>query len=167
MDEPQSNIPRWATEFGEETWKQINELVDQGWGAIDIARKLQVTSNKMRSLQVYIQKHGPRRRLVKFAQFKDALVQQIETFGEEMVKALSVIAARAISNDTKPGTQVRAFEAMTQFTRVLQQMMGEDSKAEEERKREDGEKKSYDPDAMLRTLLERYHEPGKGGDADG
>ena len=128
MAETNQDIPRWARELAVEVWDRINELVDAGWKTMDIAREVSIPESKVRSLQAYVQRFGPRRRLVQFAKFKDALVSQIEEFGGDMVRSLSVLAALAISNKTKPDTQVRAFEAMTRFTNMLKGMMADDVK---------------------------------------
>ena len=127
-DEEAREVPRWAEVLEEEIWRRINELLDAGWRTMDIVRELGIPKEKVRSLQIYVQKHGPRRRLVQFARFKDALLSQIEEFGDDLAQSLSVIAALAVSNKTKSTTQVRALEAMTEFAKVLRRIMQDDVK---------------------------------------
>ena len=120
--------PRWARDLTDNTWERINELLDKGWRTMDIVRELEIPDAKVRSLQVYVQRYGPQRRLHQFARFKDALLEGIEELGEEMIDGLKVTAAMAVSNKTKPSMQVRAIEAMTNFTNVMQRMMLQDAK---------------------------------------
>lgn len=137
MGDEATDIPRWAEELGEKKWLRIGELLDAGWKTMDIVRELSIPKNKERSLQLHVQKHGPRRRLIQFAKFKDAVVNQIEEFGADLVRAISVTAALAVSNETKPAVQVRAIEAMNNYTQLMSRLMAEDAKAESERKREE------------------------------
>lgn len=123
---------------------------------MDIVRELKIPADKIRSLQVYVRKYGPRRRLVQFARFKDALLAQAEKFGRDLVDALSVVAARAVSNETEGAVQVRAFEAMTTLMTAMGKMMGEDAKEEEKRKIEEGGGPKIDANEMVRKILERY-----------
>lgn len=158
MSDKQENQPRWAKDFDDATWDKINGLVDQGWAAINIERELAIPENKRRSLQVYVQRFGPQRRLVKFAQFKDAILDQIGTHGEKMVEALSQVAANAVNPDVKPEIQTRAFKAMTAFTYVLHTLLKDDVKEEHERKIEDGEKKpDVDPDRVVNDIRNIYN----------
>ena len=122
------DIPRWAKDLAPGVWEKIEEYLDAGWKTMDIVRVLHIPPAKVRSLQEHVRKYGPRRRLIQFARFKDAVLQQIETFGEQMVLSLSAIAARAVSSETKPAVQVRALEAMTNFVNVLEKMMDKDAK---------------------------------------
>lgn len=159
MGDEATDIPRWAEELGHKTWMRIGDLLDAGWKTMDIVRELSIPENKVRSLQLHVQKHGPRRRLIQFAKFKDAVVNQIEEFGADLVSAISVTAALAVSNETKPAVQVRALEAMNNYTQLMSRLMADDAKAEAERKREDGtvDVKS-DPVAALKAVLEKYGE---------
>ena len=102
------DIPRWAEELGDKTWERINELLDGGWKTMDIVRELSIPNDKRRSLQLYVQRHGPRRRLVQFARFKDAVLAQIETFGAQLVKGLSVTAALAVEGDQPLSRRLQA-----------------------------------------------------------
>ena len=115
-----------------------------------------------------MRKNGPRRRLIQFARFKDALLTQIEEFGEEMVKSLTMIAALAVSDETKPSVQVRAVEAMTEFTKVLRRVMQDDMATEDERKREAEQKdQPVDPSEAVRRVLREYGVPVDGDRSDG
>lgn len=120
--------PRWAEGLSESTWQRINELLEKGWRTMDIVRELEIPDVKVRSLQQYVQKYGPQRRLNQYARFKDAVLGRIDEFGADLVKALSVTAALAVSNKTKSSVQIRAIEAMTNFTNVLQRMMQQEAK---------------------------------------
>ena len=128
MTEPEQTIPRWAEELGVKVWERINELLDGGWKPTDIVRELSIPAEKTRSLQLYVQRHGPRRRLVQFGRFKDALLAQAETIGDELVQALSVVAAKAVNNETPTGQQIRGLEAMTNFVNAMRAMMTDDAK---------------------------------------
>ena len=86
------DIPRWASELGEDLWIRINELIDGGWATPDILRELKIPTEKLRSLQVYVRRTGPRRRLMKFGEFKDALLGKFPAVGAKMMQSLSVIA---------------------------------------------------------------------------
>ena len=159
----EGDIPRWARELGPETWCRINELLDEGWKTMDIARELSIPEEKRRSLQLYVQKHGPRRRLAQFARFKDAVLGQIDRFGADMVKALSVTAAMAVSNETKPAVQVRAIEVMNNFANMLQRMMAVDQQSEESRQRdEERQGQTIDPAEAVRRVLSQYGVSGDG-----
>ena len=159
----EADIPRWARPLGEETWQRINELIDAGWATMDIVRELSIPEKKIRSLQLFVQRNGPRRRLTRFAAFKDALLTQIEEFGADLVESLGVIAQLATSPATKPATQVRALEAMTNFTNVLTRMMGEDAKAEEKRQLEESGTQKIDVNTLVARVLERYGVDGVDG----
>jgi hypothetical protein len=148
-------MPPWAVGIGGERWQRLNELMDEGWGAADILRELGLPDCKRRSIQVYVQRNGPRRRLVKFAQFKDALLEQIGEFGADMVKALGVVAARAVSNETPAGIQVRAVEAMNNFTRVLAVLMDGDQREEATQTPERGAGK-LDAAEVIGQVLKAY-----------
>jgi predicted ATPase len=163
MSETQQDIPRWAEELGTDTWQRIGEMLDAGHRTMDIVRELKIPESKVRSLQLHVRKYGPRRRLQQFARFKDAVLSQIEEFGEELVRALSVTAALAVSNETKASVQVRALEVMSNFTNMLSRLMAEDAKTEEQRQRHEGTKGvKIDPAQAVRDLLAEY-----GVDVDG
>lgn len=150
------DIPRWAEELGPEVWQQINEMLDGGHKTMDIVRELSIPRSKLRSLQTHVQRHGPRRRLVQFARFKDALLAQAEQFGADLVEALGVVAKRAVSNETKAVVQVRAFEAMTTLVGAIQKMIADDAKEEDKRRIEEGAGPKVDANAMVARILERY-----------
>ena len=120
--------PRWARDLADKMWRRINELLEKGWRTMDIVRELEIPEAKVRSLHVYVRKFGPQRRLNQFARFKDALLRGVEDLGVEMIDGLKVTAALAVSNNTKSSVQIRAIEAMTNFTNVMQRMMQQDAK---------------------------------------
>ena len=152
----QADIPRWAAQLGEGTWSRINELIDAGWRTPDIAREVRLPESKLRSLQMYVRKAGPRRRLVQFAEFKNRVLERIGEFGPQLVDSLSVIAAMAVSSETKPAVQVRALEAMTNFVNTLSRMMGEDAKEEESRRRDEKGGPVLDVSEVVRNVLAAY-----------
>jgi len=125
------DIPRWAAELGEKKWTRIGELIGDGFPAAEIARQVKLPPDKLRSLQVYVRRQGPRRRLTRFAEFKDALLGDVERFGGNFARALTTIAELAVSPETDPKLQVRALRAMNQFTFVLSKMMEGDQAADE------------------------------------
>lgn len=154
-------IPRWARELGVETWERINELLHDGWDTPDIVRELNVPSSKLRSLQLYARKFGPRRRLILFDRFKQKLLEGAVEFSPEFAQALSLIAQKAVSPKVKDSTQVRAAELLTQFTKALSGMMAVDEEAEAKR----GEERSgkVDRDEVVREILDVYGLRGKPG----
>jgi len=156
IHDPQSEMPLWAKGIGEASWARLHELMDEGWQAADIMRELSLPDCKRRSVQLYVQRNGPRRRLIRFAQFKDALLAQIGDFGADMVKALSVVAARAVSNETPPGIQVRAVEAMNNFTTVLSRLMDADQKTEAEQAADTSGNRKVDAAAVIKEVLAAY-----------
>lgn len=152
-----SDKPRWAQTLTEEQWTRINELIDDGFPAANIAQLVKLPDGKLRSLQVYVRRCGPRRRLSKFAEFKDALLGQVEQFGGSFSRALTAIAQAAVDPDTPTKTQLRAIEAMTNFTAVLNKMMGDERNAENERQRDTrGSPGAVDPATMIQRVLEHY-----------
>ena len=149
-------IPRWAKDFGEETWERIHELLHEGFDAPDVIRELKLPKDKLRSLQRYAAKFGPRRRLIAFAQFKDALLKGAVDSGEGFAKALSTIVSHAVSEDVDHEKQRRAVDSMTKFTKVLAGMMASDQKQEAQRALDDKSKKKVDPDELVRRVLDIY-----------
>lgn len=159
--------PRWARSLGQEKWDELNELLHEGWDISDIMRRLDIPESNRRSLQLYARPFGPRRRLILFSRFADTLLSGGEKLGPDFVKALSLIAAKAVSPDVKESTQIRACELLVQFTQTLGKLTAADAKAEEERRREETDKTTMDPARMRRELLELYGiDPNKlrGGD---
>jgi hypothetical protein len=126
-------IPRWAAELGDATWERINELLHDGWDTPDIIRELNVPASKLRSLQLYARKYGPRRRLILFDGFKQNLLSAGAELGPKFSKALAVIAEHAVSTSVKESTQQRAVDLMLEFAKTLGGMMAPDEKAERER----------------------------------
>lgn len=167
MTDDPGDIPRWATELGTCTWHEIHTMLDAGHRTMDIVRELSIPDNKVRSLQEYVRRQGPRRRLVQFAGFKDALLSKIDTFGADLVQSLTVIAELAVSNETKAETQVRAFEAMNGFVVTLKGMMAEDAKEEERRKVEETGGPKIDANKMVQLILERYGVADAADDGNG
>jgi hypothetical protein len=130
IDNRQSAMPRWARELGEETWDKINELLHDGYDTPDILRELNVPAGKMRSLQIYARKFGPRRRLIAFAKFKDAMLQGAVESSADFVQSLGLIAKYAVSPKVPPSKQADAFDLMTKFARMLVRMMASDEKSQ-------------------------------------
>lgn len=160
------DIPRWAQSLGEETWERINDLLRDGWDTPDVMLKLGLPERKRRSLYVYARKFGPRRRLIRFAMFKDALLSGGADLGQEFVRALRLIAQKAVSPDVKDSTQLRAAELMVDFARQLTGMMASDEKTEREREREEsGQPAAIDAHEVVRHILSVYGvRLGGGGD---
>lgn len=131
------DIPRWAQSLGTETWEKIGELLHEGWDLSDLMRTLQIPEPKRRSLQVYARKFGPRRRLLMFATFKDALLQGAVDMGPEFAEAMTLIAKSAVSEGVKPSTQQRACELMANYAKTLAGLMQGDAEAEQQRERDE------------------------------
>jgi len=154
---PDEERPRWAQQLSDEQWSRIGELLEDGYPAAEIARQVDLPAEKRRSLQLYVRQHGPRRRLTRFAEFKDALLANVEEFGGSFSRALTAIAQAAVDPNTKTTTQLRAIEAMTNFTAVLNKMMGDERTAEADRKREErSEDDRVDPNSIVRSVLAHY-----------
>ena len=165
----QTTMPQWAETLGEETWSKINELIDKGFGSAYILRELKMPEGKLRSLQVYVRKFGPRRRLEHFADFKDVLLSQVGEFGADVVESLGVIAQLAVSSETDAKTQVRAFEAMTTYMKVIKDLVGEDAKTEKDtavsvKKVPNGKKLSKEAMAAVKETYGVAHACDGGGD---
>jgi len=160
-----STLPRWGRELGEETWTRINELLHDGFDANDVVRELELPEAKRRSLQVYARKFGPRRRLLAFAAFKDALLSGAVECSKDFAKSLSLIAQYAVSEKVKPGKQLRAVELLTKFTQALSTMMSAEEKVEAERGAEP-QRAKIDAQDVLRQIMDVYGvrvERGDGG----
>ena len=100
--------PRWAEELGEETWGDILERLGNGWEVPDIVRDLELPREKLRSLQQYARKYGPKRRLIRYAEFKDALLRGAAEWGPNFSKAMGLLAAQAVNPNIKDSTQKKA-----------------------------------------------------------
>ena len=165
MAEATTDIPRWASELGEERWERINDLLYDGWDTMDIVRELELPQPKVRSLQLYARKFGPRRRVQLFAEFKDALIGGAAELGPDFVKALRLIAANAVSEEVKESTQRKACELMTEFTKVITKLAAGDEAAEAERQQEERTTdERLDASAVMRQVLDRYGVQFDGGD---
>jgi hypothetical protein len=57
----ENEIPRWAQEFGAETWERIGELLYDGWRPCDVRRELDLPSRTKRSLEECAKKYRHRR----------------------------------------------------------------------------------------------------------
>lgn len=149
------DIPRWAAPLGTETWDRINELLHDGWDTMDIVRAVELPKEKVRSLQVYARKFGPRRRLLLFAKFKDALLEGAAAMGDDFARAMSLVAANAVSEDVKPSTQQKACALMTEFAKTISKMMATDEQGEAERAAETKAKVSGSKEALSREAIEK------------
>jgi len=157
MNENVPTMPRWAKELGESVWERINELLHDGWDTMDIVRELKLPDNKVRSLQNYARKFGPRRRLSQFAKFKDALLDGAVMMGPDFAKAMTLIAACAVSPGVKESTQRRACELMNRFARTLARVMVVDEVAEKERHRDEEKRgQTIDANEAVRQVLAQY-----------
>ena len=157
MTDSQDNArPRWARELSEQQWDTIHTLMDEGYPAAAIRQKADVPNSQRRSLELYVRRHGPRRRLTRFAAFKEALLGNVEEFGASFTQALTMIARMAVDPDVKSTTQLRAIEAMTQFTSVLNKLMDADRAEESARQREEGKTGGIDPSDIVRRVLDEY-----------
>jgi len=148
--------PRWAAELSDQTWERVNDLIDMGWSAADIRRETKLPAAKLRSLQIYVRKCGPRRRLMQFATFKDALLGGAVECSDTFAQTLGMIAALAVNPETPPLRQMRAFEAMTTFANVLRKLVEPDAEAEAKRAREGKGASKADPAEVVRDVLAIY-----------
>ena len=161
-------IPRWAVELGEATWERINELLADGFDTPDVVRELSLPESKLRSLQSYARKFGPRRRLVLFSKFKDCLVDGAVELGPQFAKALALVAKYAVSEEVKPSTQKQAVDAMIEFTKVLTRWSeAEENLEAERRKDESGATEKIDPAEVARRMLAIYGVQPAGEKRDG
>lgn len=157
MSEAKENlIPRWARELGEETWEKINELLHDGYDTPDILRELDIPAGKIRSLQIYARKFGPKRRLKKFAAFKETLLNGAMEFSPQFMDAMGLIAKSAVSTKVKPAVQQRACALMTLFTSVLTRSMKDDIVNEKEREATSPVSGKLDPDEIVRRIHDIY-----------
>ena len=154
MSETQ-DMPRWAEPLGIETWERINELLHDGWDTMDIVRALTLPESKIRSLQAYARKFGPRRRLLLFSQFKDALLEGAAALGPDFAKAMKLVAASAVSPEIKASTQQKACALMTEFAKTLSKMMAGDEAAETQRSQDTKAKLSGEKEALSREAIEK------------
>ncbi len=145
----------WWTELGEDTLERINELLTEGWDNADILRELFIPTSKLRSLQIYAQKFGPRRRLEKFAQFKNAILDRLPEMAPKFMDALQLVASKAVSPSVKDSTQLRAQELMNDFMAKIAKVMIVDAKTEEKRIRDESTK-SIDVQDAIDRLYDAY-----------
>ncbi len=147
-------MPRWAEELGRETFERIGELLHEGWDVSDIMRSLKLPDSKRRSMFVHARKYGPRRRILAFARFKDALLTQMD-WGGDFAKSLTLIAAMAASKDVKPSTQLQAVKLMTKQTEMLGKLIEGDAEEEGRRQRaEDGGRRGNSEEAAKAAVEE-------------
>jgi len=155
--ETQDNaVPRWARELAPGVWQQICEMVDDGFDAARIMLIADVPESKRRSLQVYVAKYGPRRRLVRFSEFKDALANYGPQFGEDLVKAMSIIARHTVSPDTDPDQVRKAIEVMSEVAKLYAKLTDQDEKVERERERTEIVRKAIDRTAVVDEVYRIY-----------
>lgn len=159
-----TDIPRWATPLGEQTWERLNEMLSDGHSTPDIMSELGIPESKRRSLQVYARKYGPRRRLIRYAEFKDALLGGAAQIGQDFARALKLIAFKATSPNVDDKTQRQACEVMNEFAKTIAKMMAGDEKAEAQRQREENAATTVDPQQVVSKLLALY---GVDGGSDG
>ncbi len=135
------SIPRWAKDLGTEqrdaeaTWERINELLHDGFDAPDVIRELELPEGKLRSLQVYARKYGPRRRLIAFATFKDALLSGAVENRHKFITALGVICGHALSTDIPVAKQQAAFLLMTEYVKAMARVTKDDRDRESVREK--------------------------------
>lgn len=170
----ESVLPRWARDLAtaertaEETWERINELLNDGFDAPDVIRELALPVSKLRSLQVYAGKFGPRRRLAAFATFKDALLKAAVENRAKFTAALGVICGHAVSTEISESKQQNAFALMTDFTQILSKLMAADEKAEQpvkEVKVEVTDKRQKLSDEAIQAIRDVYGIPPDDGNA--
>jgi len=154
----------WWTSLGEDTLERVNELLMEGWDNADILRELYIPADKLRSLQRYAQKFGPRRRLEKFAQFKNTLLDRLPALAPTFMDALQLVASKAVSSSVKDSTQLRAQELMNDFLAKIAKVMTVDAKDEEKRQRETSTKSIDVQDAIDRIYDIYAIDPVRGND---
>lgn len=160
------DIPRWAQPLGQEKWERLRELVRQGWDVSDIMRELGLPESKRRSLQVFAEPYGPRRRLVLFGKLKDALMGAGADVGPDFKKSLSLIASLLVSDHTKDSTRLRAFELITKYVLAMGKLMKPEMDSDKEREREEaGKGVTTDPDQFVRDFCRELgvDPPGESG----
>ena len=166
-----TEIPRWAKELGNETWEKINERLDEGFDTMDIVRELEIPQSKIRSLQAYARKFGPRRRLNTFAKFKDALLTGAINLGPDFARAMTFVAANAVNPDVKPSTQHKACSLMVKFAETIGKMMAGDEAAERQRSDQEATAQMGNKrEELSREAIEQIktiYGLGGGGDGDG
>lgn len=152
-----TDMPRWFADVGDdEKWEQLQNLLRDGWDTSDILRVLELPESKKRSLQVYARKFGPRRRLERFEEFKEALVKGAAQVGPDFIKALSLVASHAVSPDVKPSTQRQACILMTEFAKMVNRVMADEVSQEQERQRKESGEAKIDPAEAVKQILEAY-----------
>ena len=174
MSETNTTIPRWAREAAaalkakpDWLWERINELLMDGFDTPDVMRELGLPESKMRSLQVYAQRFGPRRRLVQWARFKDALLDGGVAMSGDIAAAMSSIARYAVSDKVPPNKQMAACDLMNQFVRTLARLMKTDEIAEVERYKDEAQQVQVDPEEAVRRIMDLYGIKPDGGSPSG
>jgi len=147
-------VPRWARELGEDVWERINELLHDGFDSPDVIRELKLPESKLRSLQIYARKFGPRRRLLAFATFKDALLSGAVENRAKFIAALGVICGHAISTEVSESKQQSAFALMTDYVKAMVAATKDDR--EKESVREKTERSGEKVDAS--EVVDRIHD---------
>ena len=158
--------PRWAKEFEAAVWDRVNELLMDGWDTNDIMRELAIPQSKLSSLQKHARKFGPRRRLGLFEKFKDSLLAAGAEMGPDFAKAMTVVAAHAVSPDVKTSTQEKSVELMIEFAKLVTKLAAIEVKADADA-REAGERDTTNealPDEAIVQIKQIY---GVAGDSDG
>lgn len=126
-----TSIPRWARDLGDGVWERINELLNDGFDAPDVIRELKLPESKLRSLQIHARKFGPRRRLIAFSTFKDALLNAAVDNREKFTRALGAICGHAVSTEIGEKKQQNAFALMIDFTNALRRLAAQDALVEQ------------------------------------
>ncbi|MEK6675561.1 MAG: hypothetical protein AABZ47_07895 [Planctomycetota bacterium] len=151
------SVPRWANGLSDEQWVRLNDLLYDGWEAPEILRELALPESLQRSLRRHANKFAPRRRLMKFAAFKDSLLSAAVSIGPELQHALKLAAEYAVSPDVPPATQMRAMQMMTEFAKTVTSSMRGDEEAEQKRaEAEVGQATGIDPKEALARILDSY-----------
>lgn len=111
--------PRWARDIDDANWARLVDLLQDGTPAIDVLIELELPRTKLRSLQLLAEKFGPRRRLLAFATFREALANSAAENAGQFGAALERIARLAVSDNVAEATQVRAIECMRLWAETL------------------------------------------------
>ncbi len=152
-----NKIPRWAVELGEETWGEILDRLGRGWDVMDIVRDLELPREKTRSLQEFARKFGPKRRLIRYAEFKDALIKGAADWGPQFSKAMGLLAEQAVNPKVKDSTQKKAVLLMVEMTKALRRMMADEQIIESAKEAEKKPLASGDVSQMIANLLKSYN----------
>lgn len=149
--------PRWAKDIDDATWARLVDLLQDGQTALDVLIELELPRTKLRSLQLLAEQFGPRRRLLAFATFREALATSAAENAGKFGAALERIARLAVSDNVAEATQVRAIECM----RLWAETLGKHAAADAEAMKAEEAKTTpaVDADEALRRILDIYGVP--------